>query len=198
MGDYQEARVNQGVLVLEKHVAQPVCVDILTSFHTRGGQPRSYQGRVDPTLRQTDYVALEKQFYELFENFAMGPLVAHFGTPVQLPLSPMPLIYRYSQGVGFCLHHDEVTETERQHSPEIGQPIVEGDYTIVLFLSEPNSYKGGALVFPDYDLHLRPPQGTFVAFPATKEYMHEVTPITSGDRFTVVARVRLEQRSESP
>ena len=63
--------------------------------------------------------------------------------------------------------------------------------SVVLFLSEPESYGGGALLFhgryPDFDTRheVAAAPGTLVAF--RSETTHEVTPVTRGERFTIVS-----------
>jgi PKHD-type hydroxylase len=112
----------------------------------------------------------------------------YFGVESTPVVGQPQLIYRYGQGVGFVTHHDEVTEVELERAAANGQPVIGGDLTTVLFLNPPAAYSGGALYFEDPRLELRPPRGSLVAFPATRQYMHGVRPIEQGERFTLLVR----------
>jgi len=101
---------------------------------------------------------------------------------VSLSRFEAPQFLRYTAGDYFVAHQDGNT------------PIIVDDsrhrrVSLILFLSDPASYSGGDLVF-----HGRPPEvvsarrGSAVAF--RSELTHEVTPLTGGERFTVVTWYR--------
>ncbi len=46
-------------------------------------------------------------------------------------------------------------------------PVLDGDFTVVLYLSGPDEYDGGDLFFPHLEISLRPSIGSMVAFPAS-------------------------------
>lgn len=106
-----------------------------------------------------------------------------------------PQFLRYGPGDYFVAHQDGNT------------PLIHDDtrfrkVSAVIFLSEqsedadaaPGTYSGGSLVLhapyteSDERVPLAPPPGTLVAFPA--ETTHEVTPITAGERLSIVAWYR--------
>ncbi|WP_367115176.1 2OG-Fe(II) oxygenase [Actinophytocola sp.] len=59
----------------------------------------------------------------------------------------------------------------------------------MLFLNDPDQYEGGELYFVrPVDLELRPPSGTLVSFPATRDYLHGVRPIGDEERYTLLVR----------
>lgn len=103
-----------------------------------------------------------------------------------------PIVYRYPVGVGFVLHHDEVTNIERERAQTNNQPVIGGDLTCSVLLSEPAEYVGGTFVFPDHAVSLTPEQGDLIIFPATRRFMHEITSITRGARYSLLMRLEVK------
>jgi len=112
-------------------------------------------------------------------------IAAHFGVTVDECEEPQFL--RYEEGDFFVAHQDGNT-------PLIRDFTLHRKVSVVIFLSDPRDYDGGALVFhgryPDSDLRqtVAPEPGTLVAFRA--ETTHEVTPLTRGERFTIASWYR--------
>jgi SM-20-related protein len=107
---------------------------------------------------------------------------------VQTDLVEEPQFLRYTAGDFFVPHQDGNT------------PLVRDDtrfrkVSIVIFLSERDDHAGGELRlhgrYPDFDLRetAQAEPGTLVAFPA--ETTHEVTPLTRGERYTIVSWYRV-------
>jgi PKHD-type hydroxylase len=89
------------------------------------------------------------------------------------------LVSRYQAGMSYGSHIDE--------------PLMAGirtDLSFTLFLSDPNSYDGGALVIETSDgaNEVKLPAGSMVLYPATT--LHHVSEITRGERLAVVGWVR--------
>jgi SM-20-related protein len=114
----------------------------------------------------------------------------HFRIGLTLCEEPQFLCYR--PGDFFVAHQDGNTgliRSEREQSRKI---------SIVIFLNrqsaapEPDAYCGGSLVFSDWhpgrrraDLTVPAEAGTLVAF--RSEVTHEVTPVTHGERYSIVS-----------
>lgn len=58
------------------------------------------------------------------------------------------------------------------------------NFSSILYLNK--SFSGGNLFFPNQDLTINPEPGLLVIFPSTHEYMHGVTEIFDGVRFTML------------
>ena len=56
------------------------------------------------------------------------------------------------------------------------------DYGSIMYIND--DYEGGEIRFPAYDITYKPAPGTFIFFPSSTYYAHEVLPITSGVRYT--------------
>ena len=59
------------------------------------------------------------------------------------------------------------------------------DISLVIFLNQ--DFFGGLLVFPEQGIAVPPAAGTLVAFPSSHHFMHGVTPVTEGERFSLVS-----------
>lgn len=105
------------------------------------------------------------------------PLVRTWIRPVRW--SP-PMFARYGPGQRYGLHNDNAVVYD-----EGGWPV-RTDISFTLFLSEPDSYDGGALVIrdPAGDRHFRPEAGWAVFYPTGQ--LHGVTPVTRGERLVCV------------
>jgi len=69
------------------------------------------------------------------------------------------------------------------------------DLSFTLFLSEPSSYQGGALVleFPDSEEAVRLGAGDVIVYPST--LLHRVEPVTEGERLVCVGWIQSRLRN---
>ncbi|HEX8172936.1 MAG TPA: 2OG-Fe(II) oxygenase [Thermoanaerobaculia bacterium] len=154
-----------------------------------GAAARIYGGAtaVDARVRSTVRVDVGGETRELvaarFEE-ARETLAAHFERPLQSFEEPQFL--RYREGDFFVAHQDGNT-------PLIHDDTLHRRVSVVVFLN-PGNYGGGELTFhgkyPDWQARypVEPAAGRLVAFPP--ETTHEVTPVTSGERLTIVTWYR--------
>lgn len=177
------------LLVLERGIDPALLNDLTTCTSIARHHPRTFQGVLDETLRKSDYTEIPDDLEERLYLQLKIALEHHFDTRISRIPEQRAVAYRYGPGVGFVAHHDEVTDIERERARANGQPIVGGDITVVTWLSGPDDYIGGALFFDNPTRELRPLVGAVAAFPATRDYMHGVRPIESGERTTVILRV---------
>jgi predicted 2-oxoglutarate/Fe(II)-dependent dioxygenase YbiX len=151
---------------------------------------RAAAGAVDSLVRRTTRLVPSAEALAVV-NAALGAaqqqLSEHFGVP--LASFEEPQFLRYREGDYFVAHQDGNT------------PIIRDDsrhrrVSVIVFLSKPSDYAGGALVFHgDYrQPHLRVvapcEAGTLLAFPS--ELTHEVMPLTAGERYTIATWYRSE------
>ena len=50
-----------------------------------------------------------------------------------------------------------------------------------------DSYTGGEIVFPRFNLTIKPEADAMIMFPSTYVYNHSVLPVTEGTRYSVVS-----------
>lgn len=121
-------------------------------------------------LARTVKIALERHptFYELARPLRWSSL----------------MFSRYVPGQRYGLHTDDACMYDDQ-----GWPL-RTDLSLTIFLSDPDSYEGGALRFLTSagETSLKPAAGSVVLYPTG--LLHEVTPVTSGVRLACVAWVQ--------
>jgi len=65
------------------------------------------------------------------------------------------------------------------------EPFIE--FSTIMYLSDPKDYEGGVIYFPNQDFSYKPIQYSAVLFPSSgTEYIHGITAVTSGRRFTAL------------
>ena len=105
--------------------------------------------------------------------------------PLVRPARWSNLIFsRYSGGQQYGLHTDDASmrgeDGERMRT----------DLSFTLFLSDPETYEGGALLLDDLDgeREFRPAPGSAVIYQTGR--LHRVTPVTSGERTAAVGWIQ--------
>ena len=151
-------------------------------------------GVVQQAVRRTTRVPTPAHVREGLTRLFLGvkpELESHFGLP--LGECEEPQFLRYEEGDYFVAHQDGNTPLvfDRSRFRRV---------SVVLFLStpasvpSPHTYGGGALVFhgsrsePTLRVPVTPPAGSLIAF--RSETTHEVTPVTHGERYTIVTWFR--------
>lgn len=101
-----------------------------------------------------------------------NPLVKEFALPVTI--AP-PLLSRYSSGMSYAVHSD-------QAYIDLGDRTIRNDLACTIFLADPASYDGGALVIHTGDVNaaFKLPAGHAILYPAN--LLHEVERVTRGER----------------
>ena len=148
----------------------------------------SAAGTVDRGTRSTKALAAPATLHERLRariEAALPHISAHFAASLG-SIEPLQFL-RYGVGDFFVAHQDGNT-------PLIHDDTRHRRVSIVLFLSERGEYDGGSLTFhgayPAFDLReeAAAEAGSLIAF--RSETTHEVTPLTRGERFTVVTWLR--------
>ena len=121
-------------------------------LHDPAAAQRSAQIMTDALLRNED-----------FRNFAFPRFIAP------------PMLTRYGSGMAYGLHHDAAFMA-------LGTLTIRSDISCTIFLSDPDSYEGGALHvrLGTADVHVRLPAGSAILYPSST--LHEVLPVTRGER----------------
>jgi hypothetical protein len=63
-------------------------------------------------------------------------------------------------------------------------PYPNRHYSVLVYLND--TYTGGQIYFPNQNLKPKTTPGTLVQFKGTKDYLHGVSEVTSGERYTIV------------
>ncbi|MBC6983213.1 Fe2+-dependent dioxygenase [Caulobacter sp. 17J80-11] len=94
------------------------------------------------------------------------------------------LFSRYEPGQQYGLHTDDAVM-----GSDAGERM-RSDMSFTLFLSDPDTYEGGALLLSglDGEREVRPPAGSAVLYPTGQ--LHRVTPVTCGERLAAVGWIQ--------
>jgi predicted 2-oxoglutarate/Fe(II)-dependent dioxygenase YbiX len=97
--------------------------------------------------------------------------------------SPDILIY---PPAGFYVPHNDAESVVHDEERFIWEwrRTFDRDISVVWYLNE--DFDGGELMFPPFQLAIRPATGMVVTFPSTHEYAHTAKPVISGMRYAVV------------
>ena len=189
-----------GLLAVPSFLDRDLCAEIRHEMATAGevaatvrAADRSYA--VDQQSRRTNWAEVSDQTSSLVSERLMSlrPDVAEvFG--IEVGGVQRPQFLRYREGDFFAAHQDRGSDRK---GAEFAQ---QREISVVIFLNDetsedrPDTYEGGALTLfglldSDDDRSVGLPvsgeAGSLIGFPS--EMLHEVTPITRGERFTVVS-----------
>ena len=182
-----QAKVPSLPFVKTGYVDESICNAIIARFHEADAFARSYQGVVDKKIRHCMSAPLNDCDFGVLENFIQQQMSPFLGCTFKAGFSVNPLVNAYPVGVGMAPHHDMVTDIELKRAETNNQPVMGGDYTIILLLNDLPKNAGGEVHFPDYALKVPCIKGTCIAFRV--DVVHEVLSIVKGVRYSVVARV---------
>jgi SM-20-related protein len=185
-----------GLFAEEEFLDRAASARVVTEMRERGGRPATVSlsdEHVDDDYRRTTLADVSQETRMLVEGrmrAALPTIGRHFEEPLEEMERAQFLLYR--EGDHFRRHSD---------SPRGGEPSPDGTVrriSLVLFLNgegpadDADSYEGGQLTFyglmGDLGLPLTGSPGLLVAF--RSELVHAVTPVTRGERCTVVSWFR--------
>lgn len=189
-------------LLVESHfLSESECKNIIDEASRNAFKPAtvygsSESGAIDERVRKTSRLTVSPETVESLNQRLLefkSTVEAHF--QISLRDCEEPQFLRYDVGDFFVAHQDGNTGMIRLASD------AERRISFSLFLNEqsqdakPGTYSGGSLKFSDYR---KPPPdrefcmpvetGLLVAF--RSELTHEVTPITRGQRYSIVSWYR--------
>lgn len=118
------------------------------------------------------------------QAISTSPLIQAAVMPVvTLP----PLVSNYTSGMSYGWHVD---------SPLMGaSPTIRTDVGMTIFLSHPESYKGGELIIhsPSGNVSVKMAKGDAIIYPTTR--LHGVSPVESGNRIVAVSWMQCAVRN---
>ncbi len=125
--------------------------------------------------------ALDAVLGQVTQALTANPI---FGFAARPRLMTRLILSRYRTGQTYGLHVDDALMNG-----------VRTDLSFTLFLSDPDTYEGGALVIEDTfeQRAVKLPAGDLILYPSTT--LHRVEPVTSGERLAVVGWVQSWVRS---
>lgn len=166
------------------------CVELLAELRGTAGDAAAVyglapEGKVHSLARRTTRLcprpAIRDSVFTTFKELR-GRLSEAFEVPIASCEEPQFL--RYQEGDYFVAHQDGNTPSIRDDSRH-------RRVSLIVFLNDPVDYSGGDLLFhtgPAERVPAPAARGTALAF--RSELTHEVTPLTAGERYTIVTWYR--------
>jgi PKHD-type hydroxylase len=146
-----------------------------------GGATAGWQAKAVKKNEQAMGPALEPMLADARARLLKHPVFAAAAQPKQLV---GVMLSRYRRGMAYGTHVDNAL-----------MGGVRTDLSFTLFLNDPRSYDGGALIIEDSgeESEVKLPTGSLVLYPTTS--LHRVSEVTSGERLAIVGWVRSFIRS---
>jgi predicted 2-oxoglutarate/Fe(II)-dependent dioxygenase YbiX len=180
-----------GLFVASGFLEAPLCAEISSEMQSAAAESgvilRGDGREVDERIRRVLCANPSPDTRRLVEarlESARPQIEKYFG--VSLEANPMADFLVYREGGHYALHRDSSTDPNRSnHRRRI---------SVIVFLNGDGAYSGGKLMFQelikekDWErcaFPLDAPTGLLIAFPAGLP--HEVTPVTAGERCTIVS-----------
>jgi hypothetical protein len=134
------------------------------------GIPYSNQPKNDySNLSETFFTTLSNMFLENFDPIEKDYKNAY---GIRTDWHDTYGILKYGVGQKFTNHIDDHPDYHRRIST-------------VYYINE--DYEGGEIIFPRFDVSVKPKANQMIIFPSTYVYNHSVLPVTDGTRYAVVS-----------
>jgi PKHD-type hydroxylase len=144
------------------------------------GRISNPHSKVKQNLQLHDDAAYQKSSQLMMKAIYSHEDFRNYAFPVaMLP----PLMTRYTPNMHYGAHADAAFL-------QLGQVTLRSDISCTIFLNDPASYEGGALRIQlgTREMRFRGPPGSAIFYPSTT--MHEVEPVTKGERFVAITFIQ--------
>jgi predicted 2-oxoglutarate/Fe(II)-dependent dioxygenase YbiX len=141
-----------------------------------GKDIRAEQVKKENTLVYDLLIKYEKKVFAEAEKL----FTTKYGIPLKREAVNSTHFVKWIEGMNSRLHCD-------CEKPD-GSPALAADffkYNVSVLMYPNDSYTGGEITFPDYDLIIKPKPGDMILFPGNGKYKHTVEVVTSGVRYTM-------------
>ena len=89
---------------------------------------------------------------------------------------------RYPNLVVWRVGNGQAPHADKETPDGVPNMYPENDIASLIYIND--NYEGGEIYFPNQNIAIKPKEGQAIFFPGDKEYLHGVTTITAGERFT--------------
>lgn len=181
--------MNESIIIVDNAFDLQFCNKVLENSTDQvgsiGGEDGA--GAVDKSIRRSSVKFLNGTFQYPDIIMAVHPFIrqvndAHFQFDL-FNLETLQFTEYDSSTAGEYKPHKD--------SDDVGPDGMTRKLSIVIQITSPDNYEGGELIFPesnDYSPEITKKQGTAIVFPSY--LLHGVTPVTSGNRKSLVGWVR--------
>ncbi len=178
--------------LLMAYVQQASMTESLVSNFEDEEPTENLEWVVNRNIRHTQEVELSSAIVEKLRSIDAA-CIAAFINPfyaIKVRDAEPPHILHYGEGGHYIPHVDAETLYKDEIGLEMWEKTLDRDLSVVYFLN--HDFAGGELVFPAFDLTVKPEAGMLVCFPSDHHYIHGVNPVTQGHRYTIVNWMRVE------
>lgn len=178
--------------LLADYVRQATMTDSLVSNFEDDSEDRGVEWVVNRKVRDTQQIHLSSAVADTLHRIDDACIAAYIDPfyVVKVCGRESPQILHYGVGGHYIPHVDSETLYKDEIGLEMWEKTLDRDLSVVYFLND--DFSGGELVFPAFDLVIKPEAGMLVCFPSDHHYIHGVNPVISGHRYTIVNWMRIE------
>jgi hypothetical protein len=190
----QQMQDSDGLIIVRRRVlSPPQCRTLVDCFErnrktctTKDCAPYwagryIWQDRLPPT--ETDALRLMQQV-----RFLAQLLLIRHAQPGRFIYSDTAQLVRWPEGVELTAHTDNMEPDGAPNSTP------HRCYSSLMYLNE--DYDGGETFFPGFNVRLKPEAGTLILFGAGPQFVHGVTRVTRGLRYTYAGWFTFQQALE--
>jgi hypothetical protein len=152
---------------------------------------REYSGAltaaVNTGIRNTQTVDLgdsAEACYSYLERLRSNFIEPYYKIPILADYSDISVL-RYEAG-GIFLTHCDSEKLAFEDGKKTWVKWIERDVSILIYLSDERSFKGGQLTFPNQNITIRPKQGMAIMFPSDHRFPHCAELVEQGRRYAIV------------
>lgn len=129
------------------------------------------------SVRGAEVEVLSVRYLMLYKRELIKKLIHfHYGTEIPLYADTLNLI-RWPEGYELQLHADNINPNGHPHN------FPYREFSSVIYLND--DYTGGQIYFPQWEFEPKMKPGSVAIAPCGLEYMHGVTKISDGVRYTI-------------
>lgn len=146
---------------------------------------------VEKEVRNTQIIEYEEiinDIYDLYKNIVKNIINPFYD--IEVYDSELPQILHYDIGGHYKPHNDSHGLWKAPDGKIIWRKNMDRDLSTILYLND--DFEGGNLIFPDFNLSLKPEPGLFICFPSNYNYVHGVEPVLKGTRYSIVSWMRVK------
>lgn len=153
--------------------------------------PEEYRSKIDTDSRDVKCANCEPilpQLKELLDNIVYNVINPYYG--FQIRDCEPPQLLSYDVGGHYKPHIDAEALWVNPDGTKQWKKTIDRDLSTVIFLN--NDFEGGYFTFPELRITIRPEPGLLICFPSSKWFLHQVEPVTSGTRHSMVTWMRVD------
>jgi predicted 2-oxoglutarate/Fe(II)-dependent dioxygenase YbiX len=161
-------------------------VDLSVFSPENSNKTGKIESSVEKEIRNTQFVDYEEimdLIYDLYKNIVKNIINPSY--KIEVHDSEMPQFLHYGVGGHYKPHNDSESLWKAPNGDVFWRKSMDRDLSTILFLND--DFEGGNLIFPEFNLTLKPEPGLLVCFPSNHNYLHGVEPVTRGTRYSIVS-----------